>query len=162
MEKEIWKDVIGFEGLYQVSNIGRVKSLRFNKEKILKQQLSTSGYFAIGLHKDKKAYTFMVHQIMYEAFYGIRSCRKYVIDHIDNNKQNNLLFNLQYVSNRFNSTKDKKSKTGHSNIYYNSGAYLVRMRVNDVKKTIGTFYTIEDAIINRDRYIEKLNKSYNN
>ena len=46
---EIWKDVSGYEGIYQVSNHGRVKSSMFNKEKILKQNKSTNGYFMIGL-----------------------------------------------------------------------------------------------------------------
>lgn len=159
---EIWKDVVGYEGLYQVSNLGNVKSLYFGKQKILKQNIGTSGYLFVHLYKDKNSTPVMVHRIVYEAFYGIKSCRKYVVDHIDNNKQNNILSNLQYISNRLNSSKDKKSKTGHHNIYFNSGAYLVRMRVNNVKKTIGTFYNIEDAILNRDIFIEKLDGSINN
>jgi hypothetical protein len=153
---EIWKDVSGYEGIYQVSNHGRVKSSMFNKEKILKQNKSTNGYFMIGLWKEKKQSIHLVHRIMYESFHGIKSCRKYVIDHIDNNKLNNKLSNLQYITNRENSSKDKKSKTGHSNIYLNSGAYLVRMRINNVKKSIGTFKNIEDAINYRNNYINSL------
>jgi hypothetical protein len=156
MTTEIWKDVIGYEGLYQVSNLGNVKSLIFKKEKILKPQLSTNKYLMLNLYKDKKLHRVLIHRIMYESFYGIRSCKQYVIDHIDNNKQNNNLNNLQYISNRKNSSKDKTSKSGHSNIYLNSGSYLVRMRVNNIKKSIGTFKNIEDAIIVRDLYIKEL------
>lgn len=158
---EIWKDIVGYEGLYQVSNFGNVKSLYFGRQKILKQCLGTNGYLFVNLYKDKNTIPVMIHRVVFEAFYGIKSCRKYVIDHIDNNKQNNLITNLQYISIRLNSSKDKKSKTGYPNIYFNSGAYLVRMRVNNVKKTIGTFYTIEDAISNRDIFIKKLDKSIN-
>jgi hypothetical protein len=153
---EIWKDVIEYEGIYQVSNFGRVKSSMFNKEKILKQNKSTNGYYMIGLWKEKKQSIYLVHRIMYESFHGIKSCRKYVIDHIDNDKLNNTLSNLQYITNRENSSKDKKSKTGHSNVYLNSGAYLVRLRIDNVKKSIGTFKNIEDAINHRNNFINSL------
>jgi hypothetical protein len=153
---EIWKDVVGYEGIYQVSNLGKVKSLMFNKQKILKQVKSTNGYFMVGLWKEKKSSRHLVHRIMYEAFYGIKSCRQYVIDHIDNNKENNNLSNLQYITNRQNSSKDKNSKTGESNIYFNSNAYLVRMRINNVKKSIGTYKTIEDAIWHRNNFLRNM------
>jgi hypothetical protein len=153
MKTEIWKDVIGYEGLYQVSNLGNVKSIYYNKGKVLKILLTTNGYKIINLYKDKKSMPKLIHRIMFESFYGIKSCRKFVIDHIDNNKLNNDLDNLQYISNRENSYKDKKSKSGHFNIYLNSGSYLVRMRVNGFKKSIGTFKTIEEAIICRDNYL---------
>jgi hypothetical protein len=161
MTTEIWKDVINYEGLYQVSNLGNVKSLIFKKEKILKPQLSTNKYLMLNLYKNKKLHRVLIHRIMYEAFYCIKSCKRYVIDHIDNNKQNNNLNNLQYISNRKNSSKDKISKSGHSNIYLNSGNYLVRMRVNNIKKSIGTFKNIEDAIIVRDLYIKQLENETN-
>lgn len=134
MEKEIWKDVIGYEGFYQVSNYGRVRSNYFSKQKILKLFSATNDYLMVNLYKNKKASPQLIHRLVYEAFYGIKSCRKYVIDHIDNNKLNNHLCNLQYITNRQNSFKDKKSKSGHFNIYLNSGNYLVRMRINNVKK----------------------------
>ena len=49
---EIWKDIEGYEGLYQVSNLGRVKSLKFNKIKILSQGISGSGYKIVSLSKE--------------------------------------------------------------------------------------------------------------
>jgi hypothetical protein len=116
----------------------------------------SNGYLFVNLFNEKKPTTKLIHQIMYESFYGIKSCRKYVIDHIDNNKLNNHLSNLQYITNRQNSSKDKKSKTGHPNIYLNSGAYLVRLRINNVKKSIGTFKNIEDAINHRNNFINSL------
>jgi hypothetical protein len=152
---EVWKDIPDYEGIYQVSNLGRVKSLMFNKEKILKQVKSSNGYFMVGLWKEKKTSSHLVHRIVYHAFCGIKSCRQYVIDHIDNNKENNNLSNLQYITNRQNSSKDKNSKTGESNIYLNSNAYLVRMTINNIKKSIGTYKTIEEAVIARDNFIRK-------
>ena len=154
MTTEIWKDVIGYEGLYQVSNLGRVKSFYCKTYKILKPLESSNKYLMVNLYKNKKGEPKLIHRLMYEAFFGIKSCAKYVIDHIDNNKLNNNLDNLQYVTNRYNSYKDKTSKSGHHNIYLNSGSYLVRLRIDNIKKSIGTFKTIEEAIICRDNFLE--------
>jgi hypothetical protein len=157
---EVWKDVVGYEGLYQVSDLGNVRSLYFGKKKILKSGLSTSGYLSVNLHKDKKQKIHMIHRLVYEAFVGIRSCRKMVIDHIDNEKSNNKLSNLQYISNRENSSRGKKPKTGENNIYLNSGSYLVRMRVNSEKVSIGTFKTIEEAVLMRDSFLKEITSTY--
>jgi hypothetical protein len=154
MKTEIWKDVIGYEGLYQVSNLGSVKSIYYKNGKTLKPLLCTNKYLMVNLYKNKKSSPQLIHRLMYEAFYGIKSCTKYVIDHIDNNKLNNNLDNLQYITNRQNSYKDKTSKSGHHNIYLNSGSYLVRLRINNIKKSIGTFKTIEEAIICRDNFLK--------
>jgi len=149
--EEIWKKVKGYENLYEISNIGRIKSLRFNKEKILKTNLSTSGYAMVSLWKDKKPIYQSVHSLMAINFLNYKiTTRKIVVDHIDNNKLNNCIENIQIISNRENSCKDKKSKSGQYNIYLNSGAYLVRMRINGTKQTFGTYKTIEDAIIKRN------------
>jgi len=80
---EIWKDVVGYEGIYKVSSLGRVKSFMFNKEKILKNQNMSNGYLFVNLFNAKKPTTKLIHQIMHESFYGIKSCRKYVIENID-------------------------------------------------------------------------------
>lgn len=155
--EEIWKKVKGYENLYEISNTGKIKSLRFNKEKILKPALSTSGYFMIALWKDKKPKYQSIHSLIAINFLNYKiTTRKIVVDHIDNNKLNNCVKNIQIISNRENSFKDKKSKSGEYNIYLNSGAYLVRMRINGVKQTFGTFKNIEDAIIKRNFVINKL------
>lgn len=63
---EIWKDIIGYEGLYQVSNYGRVKSLigRYKNVSILKPGLSKSGYLLVVLCKNKIRKNFLVHQLV--------------------------------------------------------------------------------------------------
>jgi len=150
---EIWKDVIGYEGIYQVSNFGRVKSLIYSK-KILKNNNCTNGYLFVNLFKDKKIKTALIHRIVYEAFTGVRSNRFYVIDHIDNDKTNNNLENLQFISQRENSTKDKNGLTGESNVYFNSNAYLIRLRINGKKYSLGTKKTIDSAVKLRDEFIK--------
>lgn len=68
---EEWRDIIGFDGLYQVSNFGRVKSLNYNgtgKEKVMSGSLNRDGYIKVTLTKDKKKYSRTVHRLVAEAF----------------------------------------------------------------------------------------------
>ena len=71
--EEIWKDIKGYEGHYQISNTGKVKSLHFNiatqkQETILKQSETWGGYLRVGLTKDRKPKLFAVHRLVAEAF----------------------------------------------------------------------------------------------
>lgn len=155
MKKEKFILVKEFEN-YLISENGQVvNNLTKN---VLKPNINTSGYYFVNLYKDKKPYCKMIHKLVFESFNILKSDRKFVIDHIDNNKLNNKLQNLQLISNRENSTKDKKSKSNHFNIYKNNNSWLVRLRINGVKKSIGTFKNINDAIIKRDEFLKTLNE----
>ena len=119
---EIYKNVTGYEGIYQVSNLGNVKSLerkvigkldsiRTLKEKVLKNNLNKKGYYLVGLMKDNKQATKKVHQLVAIAFLGHTPCgMKLVVDHIDNNPLNNRVDNLQIITQRENSTKNAMTK----------------------------------------------------
>lgn len=108
MSKEIWKDIKNYEGLYQISNKGRVKSLlkerisgRYRivmtyKERILKLGLNSQGYPKICLSKNGKAKTFRVNRLVLAAFKGETSLE---CNHIDGNKENNRVENLEYCTN---------------------------------------------------------------
>lgn len=65
---EIWRDIKDYEGLYQVSNWGRVKSLWFGKEKVLQPLKKTDGYLQVHLCKDGKQKTFLIHRLVTSAF----------------------------------------------------------------------------------------------
>ena len=96
---EIWKDVIGYEGLYQVSNMGRVKSLRKGKRfnKIMKQTPNYKGYLEISFcvkGKDKK---FKVHRLVAMAFIP-NIDNKPLVNHKNGNKQDNIFSNLEWVT----------------------------------------------------------------
>lgn len=152
MEKEVFIKIKGFENYY-ISNLGRV--LNEDTKKLLKLTIGTSGYYFVNLYKDKKQYNKMVHKLVFENFQQVKSNRKIVIDHINNNKLDNRLCNLQLTTNRINSCKDKKQKSGNYCIYYNSGSYLVRLRENGKKISLGTFKELSDAIKCRDDYFKK-------
>ena len=68
---EIWKDIEGYKGLYQVSNLGNVKSINYRrtgKERILKQMFNIDGYLKVALYKDGKMGWHMTHKLVAEAF----------------------------------------------------------------------------------------------
>lgn len=111
---EIWKDVPGYEGKYKVSNQGRVRSLN-GKEKLLKPYKTPTGYLSVALSKNGIAITIKIHQLVAMAFLGhVRNGLVIVVDHIDANRTNNNLTNLQLITNRENASKDKK---GYSSKY---------------------------------------------
>lgn len=119
LEKEIWKDIDNYIGYYQVSNTGRVKSLdrtiqykdgrvRFFKGNILKQTFNYKrGYYYITLKKDGIVKTFSVHKLVADTFLGCANGK--VVDHIDNNRKNNNLKNLRFVTQRENLSKKENS-----------------------------------------------------
>ena len=108
MSEEIWKDIKGFEGIYQVSNLGRVKSLeRFRKgkngclasvkEKILKPELTHNGYCLIGLCKNSKIKMYTVHRLVWIAFNG-QIPENMQVNHINEIKTDNRLENLNLMT----------------------------------------------------------------
>lgn len=116
-EKEIWKDIKGFEGLYQISNMGNIKSLgngksNNSKERILKPGKNSNGYLHVILYKDgiKKDYT--VHQLVGNAFLSNPQGYK-ELNHKDEDKTNNNADNLEWCSRSYNcSYNDKAKKAG--------------------------------------------------
>ena len=105
---ENWKDIEGYED-YQVSDMGRVKSLKRGKERILKGVLDIYGYLIVTLCENNKRKTFKIHKLVAIEFLNHIPCGyKEVVDHIDNNPLNNKVDNLQLISARENTSKDKK------------------------------------------------------
>lgn len=115
MRKEIWKDVVGYEGLYKVSNLGRIKRTlkitrwvlknklykRIDKEKVLYQEKNTTGYKVIRLHKNGEVLKRGVHRLVAEAFIP-NPYNKKTVNHKDGNKQNNCVENLEWATYREN------------------------------------------------------------
>lgn len=95
--KEIWKDIEGYENLYQISNLGRVKSFKTNKPKYMTPQPDSRGYLQIGLIKDKKRKNFKIHRLVANAFIN-RLEDKDFVNHINEDKQDNRAENLEWVA----------------------------------------------------------------
>ena len=98
--KEIWKPIKDFEGLYEISNLGNIRSLNFNhtkKVRILKQNTNHNGYKYINLCKNSKQKGLRIHRLVAEAF--IPNPNNYSqVNHIDENKSNNKVDNLEWCT----------------------------------------------------------------
>lgn len=124
--REIWKDITDYEGLYQVSNLGRIKSLKREttyiykrggthtiSEKIIKQFKSKKGYLNCFLYKDGKRKTYKVHRLVAQAFLGESDL---TVNHKDENKGNNKISNLEYMTNKDNIRYSRAKKVIGTNI----------------------------------------------
>lgn len=125
MENEVWKDVLGYEGLYQVSNLGRVKRLPYKlvgrtigkkkeyirnfPEKIMIGSICENGYIRVTLSKDGKSCYKNIHKLVADAF--IPNPNNYpCINHKDETRTNNNINNLEWCSYSYNNTYGNAKK----------------------------------------------------
>ena len=101
---EVWKDIAGYENLYQISNLGNIKSLgnkKTRKDKILKLDLHKNGYYFIKLSKNGKPKNFMVHRLVCNNFLSKIIGKEY-INHINGIKTDNRVENLEWCTQQYN------------------------------------------------------------
>jgi hypothetical protein len=161
--KEVWKDIKDYEGLYQVSNLGRVKSLsrfvsngRFKNDTILKPIKQSTGYTNVNLYKKNKVKQVSIHQLIAIHFLNhIPKGNKIVVDHIDNNRSNNKVCNLQILSNRENVTKNIKNPG--INFRKDTKKWTARIHINGKRKYLGQFDNELDAIKSYQKELMKIN-----
>ena len=138
---EVWKDIPGYEGLYQVSSLGRVKSFprpgtHSQQEQIMKQTPDQKGYLRLWLCKGGKGKNVKIHRLVAEAFIPNENNLPQV-NHKDENKGNNSVDNLEWCDNRYNAIYNdrmqkiarklsRKVKCLETNVVYDSVAEAVR------------------------------------
>lgn len=146
---EEFRDIPGYEGLYQVSNIGRVKSLKFGKEKLLKASLSKDGYFYVDLYQNGYKKTYQLHQLAAIAFLNHIPCGvKTVVDHINDNPSDNRVENLQVITQRENSYKTQGNySSNYKGVCWNKNAkkWQSRLRIGKNRFYLGLFEKEYDA-----------------
>ncbi len=104
--QEIWKDIKGYEGLYQVSNLGKVKNVKLGK--IIKVRCNEQNYLKLDLHKNGAKKAYKVHRLVAEAF--IPNPNNYPqINHKDEKKQNNEVTNLEWCTPKYNANYGKRN-----------------------------------------------------
>lgn len=96
-DNEIWKDIKDFEGLYRISNLGRIYSVTTNKIRQIQVNNHRYGYCEISLHKNGKEYRFKVHRLVALHFIP-NPLNKPEVNHKDGNKLNNCYHNLEWVT----------------------------------------------------------------
>lgn len=134
--KEIWKDVPGYEGYYQASNLGRVKGVertivdscgikKVRKERILQPIVTRDGYLSTKLSKDGKSIRFFVQRIIAMTFLGCKDYNdNWEVNHKDMNRENNMIDNLEWVTHqdnvKYSAEKGKYKHYGKDNPNYGS------------------------------------------
>jgi hypothetical protein len=132
---EIWKDIEGYEGLYQVSTFGNIKSLPkrkgflFTKERILKPKLTIKGYLEVTLRKNNYSNYKRINRLVAEAFIPNPE-NKPEVNHKDGNKQNNNDWNLEWNTNQENKSHAVKNKLNS----FGEKCYLSKLTEEDVLK----------------------------
>jgi len=145
---EEWKRIEDTE--YLISSFGRVRSLKFKREKILSQGLNSCGYYFVCLSHNRKQFTRKVHQLVAIAFLDHKTCgHKLVVNHKDLNKLNNNVSNLEIITNRENCNKKHiKSTSKFVGVSWQGGRlnkWTAQIVINGKKVYLGSFDTEFDA-----------------
>lgn len=174
LEGEIWKDIQGYDGYYQVSNLGRVKSLSrdvfygmgyyLKKEKILKPTMRKDGYQVVGFYIENIRKLFLIHRLVATAFVKNLFNKEKVI-HIDFIKHNNNSNNLEWTNlleTACHQMSNQKSLSEFIGVSFrkNRNKWLSSIVINGKPIHIGSFKTQEEAYQARCDY-EKNNKIEN-
>jgi hypothetical protein len=158
---EIWKDIPGYEGAYQASDLGRIRSLsrrvrsrhktRVFKGRVLKQMPQQNGYTHVELSINQNKKRTSVHSLVIWAFMGYKTKVGTVcIDHINNNKKDNRLCNLRIITQRENFWKgfelhNKSCSSSWRGVRKRFGKYQARISENGKRRVIGTFESEKEA-----------------
>lgn len=140
---EQWKDILNFEGRYQISDKGRVKSIIFKNHRILKNQMDSDGYEYILLHLNGKNTSFRIHRLVLLAFKYNPDFYKLEGNHINGIKTDNSKENLEWCT--------RSENVKHS---YDSGLSPKKLKEGD-------YLIIKNHFLNKTRTIKELMNEYN-
>lgn len=160
--KEEWRPVVGYEGFYEVSDQGHVRSLdRTTKTKKGQRRLKgqplvgavgSHGYLCLNLRLDGKTHHWLLHRLVARAFLG--EPEGLHVDHKDRDRSNNQVDNLRYVL----QAENNKNKEGITSQFH--GIYFSRdrgkWRATYKRKNIGSYKTEHEAFMSRQAYLQKL------
>lgn len=163
---EIWRDIKGYEGLYQVSNLGNVRRVLIHGFKAMKPTDNGHGYMIVGLSINRCKKNYYIHRLVAEAFL-IKTIGKNYVNHIDFNTSNNEASNLEWCTQKENVYYSKhhmkkqhssQTKTGERHITYReeNKRFRVCIKKADADKQ---FSSIEDAIVFRNEVLNEINYS---
>lgn len=177
--KEAWKDIItpvNYKGYYQISNLGNIKSLErkqwlkrnncyaTKKEKILNPSINSAGYFQINIYKNGISSYRLIHLLVWDHFGDKpRNGHKLQVDHIDEDKLNNAIWNLQLKDNRANCSKGKfkyNKSSKYTGVCWSKRdkIWVSRIQINGKIIHLGSFKSEFEAHIAYQNKLELINK----
>lgn len=145
MKQEIWKEILNYEGLYEVSNLGNVRSCKTGNIKA--QCLDNHGYPLVCLCKNGVNKTWKVHLLVWDVFGdGKRNGKKIAVDHKDEIKTHNWIDNLQILKSRDNKSKSVKRTRIPTGLQRTpNGRWRTKIRIGDKQVYLGTYDSLGDA-----------------
>jgi hypothetical protein len=167
LDNEVWKDIRGYELQYEVSSFGRVKRLThyvttkfgvtvlFNELVITPKKVGKN-YLKVDLSKDDIKTMFYVHLLVWDHFGDEPRKQGYQIDHIDNDRNNNAISNLQQITIRKNSSKDRKPLSGYTGVTCKNGRHKANIKIGSKGYHLGTFDTAEEAAAAYQKALQSL------
>lgn len=162
IKDERWIPIKEHEGFYEVSNKGRIRSVdryidgRLYNGKIICLTPTNKGYITARLRRNSKSKSVSVHAIVYDNFIGKGRSRFMQIDHIDNDKSNNCIENLQLITARQNIARKNifnKYSSVYSGVHKRGNKWAAELRVNGKKVYLGAFDSEVNAKIAYDKYV---------
>lgn len=138
---------------YEISNLGRVRSLKYGKIRILKDRKDGCGYLQVILCKNGKQRSFKVHTLVARYFLPNNDNIDLVVDHIDRCNTNNNINNLRWTTKSENGLNTDRHDNPMYGIRPFNGKYKVQMNVKRVMTYLGCFSTLEEAQSKRDMFL---------
>lgn len=164
---EIWKDIEGYEGQYQVSNLGRVKSLeRYvvakhnsisrRKEKILRAGKTPDGYLTVALSKNNILRTYPVHRLVAMAFLADSDMSKTQVNHINGKKTDNNVENLEWVTQKENLRHAIQTGLNGVEHWRNNKSSIPVVQYDDDSNFIARYPSMNEAARQNNTYASKI------
>jgi hypothetical protein len=160
--KEVWKKIEDYPD-YEVSNLGKVKSLKRSYKILLKPKVNKHGYYIVRLYKDDKSPNKKVHQLVAIAFLNHKPCGyTLVVNHKNFNRLDNNVCNLEIVTARENANKKHlKSSSSYVGVYWNKEArkWKARIKINGKEVYLGAFVNELDAAMAYEKKLKEILES---
>ena len=159
---ETWKDIPTFEGVYQVSNLGNVRTSRFNKIKLISKCINSTNRYIVNTSYKKKKKQMKASVLMAMAFLNHKPCgHKLVVDHIDNNPLNDRLYNLQVITQRQNCSKDKRGTSKYTGVTWDKTAnkWKAHIRIKQKLRYLGYYKKEQEAAQAYQNELKKLHET---